>query len=47
MNHKNCSCSYFDSDTCRWQCLVTGNECIYIIPNSDQCKNDGYYDSND
>lgn len=33
----SCKCVTFDSDSCRWQCEVSGDGCIYFIPDSKRC----------
>ncbi len=33
----SCNCASFDPDDCRWTCSVTGDGCVYMIPNSQRC----------
>ena len=33
-----CKCAKFDSDSGRWTCEVSGDGCIYLIPNAKLCK---------
>jgi len=33
----SCKCAKFDEDTGRYQCYVSGSECVYLIPNSKLC----------
>lgn len=33
----SCKCASFDSDSCRWECSVSGDGCIFIIPSSKAC----------
>lgn len=33
----SCKCASFDSDSCRWECSVSGDGCIFVIPNSKAC----------
>lgn len=35
-----CKCATFDEDTGRYECSVTGDECMYLMPNSKQCAKD-------
>lgn len=43
-----CKCAVkYDVDTGRYECSVTGDECIYLIPNHDSCVEDGYLDAED
>lgn len=41
------SCKYtidYDSDTNRYQCLISGDECIFLIPNEKSCEEAGCLD---
>ena len=33
----NCKCASYDPDSGRWQCSVSGNGCMFLIPNSKAC----------
>ena len=35
-----CKSAKFDTDECRYYCEVTGDQCIYLIPNSKRCANE-------
>lgn len=42
------SCQYAKSNgEGRNNCEVSGDECIYLIPNEKQCKVDGFIDEED
>lgn len=32
-----CKCSSYDEDLGRYKCSVSGDECVYFIPNSKSC----------
>ena len=32
-----CKCAKFDPDSGRYDCAVSGDGCIYMIPNSKRC----------
>ena len=32
-----CKCTKFDPDEGRFMCSVTGDSCMYLIPNSAKC----------
>jgi hypothetical protein len=32
-----CKCAKFDPDSGRYECLVSGNGCMYMIPDSKRC----------
>jgi hypothetical protein len=32
-----CKCAKFDTDNGRWDCSVSGDNCMYLIPNSKRC----------
>lgn len=36
----NCICAKYDEDENRYYCEVSGNTCIYLIPNSKRCAED-------
>lgn len=36
----SCKCATYDPDSGRWQCSVSGDGCIYLIPNSKRCAID-------
>lgn len=43
-----CKCAVkYDVDTGRYECSVSGDECIYLIPNHESCVEDGYVDGDD
>lgn len=33
----SCKCATFDSDLCRYECSVSGDGCMFMIPNSKLC----------
>lgn len=33
----SCRCAKFDSDSGHYECSVSGDQCMYIIPNSKRC----------
>ena len=33
----DCKCAKFDPDSGRYDCAVSGDGCIYMIPNSKRC----------
>lgn len=33
----SCKCAKFDSDLGRYQCSVSGDECMYMFPSSKKC----------
>ena len=35
-----CKSAKFDEDECRYYCEVTGDQCMYLIPNSKRCANE-------
>lgn len=35
-----CKCASFDPDTGRYDCSVSGDWCMYLIPNSKRCAED-------
>lgn len=35
-----CECAEFDSDIGRYICNVSGDQCMYYIPNSKKCAED-------
>ena len=35
-----CKCAKFDTDNGRWDCSVSGDNCMYLIPNSKRCAED-------
>ena len=35
-----CKCASFDFDSGRYQCSVSGDGCMYFIPNSKRCAAD-------
>ncbi len=35
-----CKCSTFDPEEGRYYCSVSGDQCMYYIPNSKQCAED-------
>lgn len=36
----SCKCAEYDQDTGRYQCSVSGDQCMYLIPNSKACAED-------
>lgn len=36
----SCKCATFEPDEGRYQCSVSGDGCVYMIPNSKQCAED-------
>ena len=32
-----CECATYDPDSGRYECSVSGNGCMYMIPNSERC----------
>lgn len=38
------SCKYakYEVDEGRYYCNVTGDQCIYLVPNRSKCESDGY-----
>lgn len=36
----NCKCASYHPDIGRWQCSVSGSECMYLLPNSKRCAID-------
>lgn len=36
----SCKCATFDEDTGRYDCSVSGSECMYLLPDSKQCAKD-------
>lgn len=41
------SCKYaIFNDEGRYDCKISDDECIYLIPNKNKCIKDGYLDSN-
>lgn len=36
----SCKCATFDEDTGRYDCSVSGDGCVYFIPNSKACAKD-------
>ena len=32
----SCKCAIFDNEE-GWECSVSGDRCIYLVPNSKQC----------
>jgi hypothetical protein len=36
----SCKCATFDPDEGRWQCSVSGDGCVYYVPNSKACAQD-------
>lgn len=36
MTNRGCKCASYDYEE-GWKCSVTGDRCIYFIPNSKQC----------
>jgi len=39
-NKKGCECAKYDLDSGRYQCSVSGDGCMYLIPDSKQCAKD-------
>lgn len=35
-----CKCAEYDGDSGRYQCSVSGDGCMYMIPNSKRCAKD-------
>lgn len=35
-----CKCAKFDPEEGRWSCSVTGDGCVYMIPDSIICANE-------
>lgn len=35
-----CKCAKFDANEGRYYCNVSGDQCIYLIPNSKRCAED-------
>lgn len=42
-----CEYAKYDRETNRYICSVTEDECVYLIPNQDQCIADEYIESED
>lgn len=36
----SCKCASFDEDEGRYYCAVSGSQCMYLTPNSEQCAKD-------
>lgn len=36
-NLMSCKCATFQPDEGRWSCSVSGDGCMYLIPNSKKC----------
>ena len=36
----SCKCASISKDCCMWVCSITGDQCMYMIPNSKQCAKD-------
>ena len=36
----SCKCAKYDEDEGRYYCEVSGDQCIYLIPNSKRCAED-------
>lgn len=36
----SCNCAKYDQDEGRYYCSITGDQCIYLIPNSKKCAED-------
>lgn len=36
----SCKCAKFDLEEGRYYCEVSGDQCIYLIPNSKRCADD-------
>ncbi len=36
----SCKCAVYDSDSGRYKCQVSGDGCMYLIPNSKRCAED-------
>lgn len=34
----SCKCAKFDSEDGRWQCSITGDGCVYLIPSQKACS---------
>ena len=32
-----CKCASYDSDSGRWDCYVSGSQCMYLMPDSKRC----------
>lgn len=37
---KGCKCARYDSEDGRWTCSVSGDGCMYMIPDSKSCAAD-------
>lgn len=37
MSNMKCERSYFDSDSLRFKCKMSGDDCIFLIPNWRAC----------
>jgi hypothetical protein len=35
-----CKCAHYDVDLGRYMCSVSGDECLYIFPDSQACAED-------
>lgn len=33
----SCACAKFDSEDCIWECSVSGDRCVFFIPNARKC----------
>ena len=33
----SCACAKFDSEDCIWECSVSGDRCVFFIPNARRC----------
>lgn len=40
VNNMGCECAEYDEDLGRYQCEVSGSECLYFIPDSKACARD-------
>ena len=36
----SCKCATLDEDTGRYECSVSGDQCMYLFPDSKQCAKD-------
>ena len=40
VKNMGCNCAKYDEDLGRYQCSVSGSECMYLIPDSKACAKD-------